>query len=53
MQREAKMISEAAEVRSDYEDRFRRINSDVLILKWMAGVAIASSLAILTRLFII
>ena len=42
----------AAEAVADYENPFTRIDSELLILKWMVGLAIALNVAILTRLFI-
>src|SRR5438128_12398280 len=42
----------AAEALADYENRFTRIDSELLILKWMVGFGIALNVAILTRLFL-
>ena len=39
----------AAEALANYENRFTRIDSELLILKWMVGFAIALNVAILTR----
>ena len=49
----ATMISEAYdEALADYENRFTRIDSELLILKWMVGFGVALNVAILTRLFL-
>ena len=42
----------AAEALADYENRLTRIDSELLILKWMVGFGIALNVAILTRLFL-
>jgi hypothetical protein len=42
----------AAEALADYENGFTRIDSELLILKWMVGFGIALNVAILTRLFL-
>jgi hypothetical protein len=42
----------AAETLANYDSRFSRIDSEVLVLvKWMVGFGIALNVAILTRLF--
>ena len=46
------MARKAAEALANYENRFTRIDSELVILKWMVGFAIALNVAILTRLFI-
>jgi hypothetical protein len=33
------------------EDRFLRIEAELIVLKWMVGFALALDVAILTRLF--
>jgi hypothetical protein len=49
----------AAETLANYDNRFSRIDgevlkvqSEILLLKWMVGFAIALNVAILTRLFL-
>jgi hypothetical protein len=41
----------AAEELAGYESRFVKIEADLLLLKWMAGVSIALNLVILGKLF--
>ncbi|HEX5846502.1 MAG: integrase [Rhodoplanes sp.] len=41
----------AAEALADYENRFNRIDAELVMLKWMVGFGIALNIAILTRLF--
>jgi hypothetical protein len=41
----------AAEALADYENRFGRIDAELVVLKWMVGFGIALNIAILTRLF--
>jgi len=41
----------AAEALADYENRFSRIDAELIVLKWMVGFGIALNIAILTRLF--
>jgi hypothetical protein len=42
----------AAEALADHENRFSRIDAELIVLKWMVGFAVALNVAILTRLFI-
>ena len=42
----------AAEALADYENRFTRIDAELVILKWMIGFGIALNAAILVRLFV-
>lgn len=42
----------AAEALADYENRFTRIDAELVILKWMVGFGIALNVAILVRLFV-
>jgi len=42
----------AAEALADYENRFTKIDSELVILKWMVGFAVALNVAILVRLFV-
>jgi hypothetical protein len=49
----------AAETLANHDDRFSRIDgavlkvqSEIVLLKWMVGFAIAMNMAILTRLFL-
>ena len=35
----------------NYENRFTRLDAELLVLKWMVGFAIALDLAILIRVF--
>jgi hypothetical protein len=41
----------AAETLADREDRFPRIDTRFIVLKWMVGLAVALDVAILTRSF--
>jgi hypothetical protein len=41
----------AAEALADYENRFNRLDAELIVLKWMVGFGIALNVAILTRLF--
>jgi len=41
----------ATEALANYENRFAKLDSELLILKWMVGFGIALNIAILTRLF--
>ena len=41
----------AAEALADYENRFNRLDTELIVLKWMVGFGIALNIAILTRLF--
>jgi hypothetical protein len=34
------------------EDRFSRIDAELIVLKWMVGFALVLDVAILTRLFL-
>ena len=42
----------AAEALADHENRFSRIDAELIVLKWMVGFAVVLNVAILTRLFI-
>ena len=42
----------AAEALADYENRFTKIDAELVILKWMVGFGIALNVAILVRLFV-
>lgn len=42
----------AAEALADYENRFSRIDAELVVVKWMVGFGIALNIAILTRLFL-
>jgi len=42
----------AAEALADYENRFTKIDAELVILKWMVGFAVALNVAILVRLFV-
>jgi hypothetical protein len=41
----------AAEALANYENRFTKIEGELLVLKWMVGFVIALDLAILARVF--
>jgi hypothetical protein len=41
----------AAEALPNYENRFTRIDAELLVLKWMVGFVIALDVAILIRVF--
>jgi hypothetical protein len=41
----------AAEALANYENRFTRIDAELLVLKWMVGFVIALDVAILIRVF--
>ncbi len=41
----------AAEALADDENRFTRIDAELLVLKWMVGFVIALDVAILIRVF--
>jgi hypothetical protein len=41
----------AAEALADYENRFTRIDAELLVVKWMVGFVIALDVAILIRVF--
>jgi hypothetical protein len=41
----------AAEAIASYENRFSKIESDLLVLKWMVGYLVASTTAILWKVF--
>jgi hypothetical protein len=41
----------AAEALADDENRFARIDAELIVLKWMVGFGIALNVAILTRSF--
>lgn len=42
----------AAEALADYENRFTRIDAELLVLKWMVGFVIALDIAIIVRVFV-
>ncbi len=41
----------AAEELAGYENRFTKVEADLLVLKWMAGFNIALTVAVLFRVF--
>lgn len=41
----------AAEAIASYENRFAKIESDLLVLKWMVGYLVASTTAIMWKVF--
>ena len=41
----------AAEALADYENRFTKIDAELVVIKWMVGFSIALNVAILVRLF--
>ena len=41
----------AAKAIADYESRFVKIESDLLILKWMAGIIIPGVISLVTKTF--
>jgi hypothetical protein len=41
----------AAEALADHENRFSRIDAELIVLKWMVGFGVAMNIAILTRTF--
>ncbi len=43
----------AAESLAHYENRFARIEADLLIVKWMLGVTIAGILSLVAKAFIL
>jgi hypothetical protein len=42
----------AAKALAEYEQQFRRIETDLVILKWMAGFNLAFSVSILLKLLV-
>jgi hypothetical protein len=42
----------AAEILAHYEDRFAKINADLLVIKWMLGVVIAGMVSLLVKTFV-
>ena len=42
----------AAEELANYDNRFARIEGELLLLKWMSGTTIALVIAILLKLFV-
>jgi hypothetical protein len=42
----------AAEALDDYDNRFTKVDAELVVLKWMVGFAIALNAAILVRLFV-
>lgn len=43
----------AAEALASYENRFTRIETDLLMLKWMVGTGIALNVAVLARVLLL
>jgi hypothetical protein len=41
----------AAEVLANYDNRFGKIEADLLVLKWMVGYLVASVTAVLWKVF--
>jgi hypothetical protein len=41
----------AAEALADYDNRFTRVDAELLVVKWMVGFVIALDVAILIRVF--
>ena len=41
----------AAEALADYENRFTRIEAELVVIKWMLGFVIALDIGILVRVF--
>jgi hypothetical protein len=41
----------AAEALADHDNRFTRIDAELLVMKWMVGFVIALDVAILIRVF--
>jgi hypothetical protein len=37
---------------ADYDNRFTKIDAELVVLKWMVGFAVALNVAILVRLFV-
>jgi hypothetical protein len=46
------MTRKAAEAAASHENRFGKIETDLLVLKWMAGANFALTLAVFAKLFI-
>jgi len=42
----------AAEEVASFENRLAKVNSDLLVLKWMAGFNLAMTVAIATKIFL-
>ena len=42
----------AAEAIASYENRFSRIEADLLVLKWMTGTVLAGVVALVVRAFL-
>ena len=42
----------AAEALANHENRFTRVDAELLVLKWMVGFVIALDIAILVRVFV-
>jgi hypothetical protein len=42
----------AAEALASYENRFSRIEADLLVLKWMSGIMLAGIVALVIKTFI-
>jgi hypothetical protein len=43
----------AAEILAHYEDRFAKIEADLLVIKWMLGVVIAGILSLVVKAFVV
>ena len=42
----------AAQALADYDNRFTKIDAELVVLRWMVGFAVALNVAILVRLFV-
>jgi hypothetical protein len=43
----------AAEVLANYDNRFNKIEADLLVLKWMVGLVIAGIASLMVRAFVL
>ena len=43
----------AAESLANYENRFGKIEADLLVIKWMMGVVIAGTLSLVVKAFVV
>lgn len=43
----------AAESLANYENRFAKIEADLLVIKWMMGVVIAGILSLVVKAFVV
>jgi len=43
----------AAESLANYENRFGKIEADLLVIKWMMGVVIAGMLSLVVKAFVV